>query len=57
MVVAGGAGRRYSPGRPLASEVMIDYMSKGWKAGGYTAGLMPLDGEPHQDGISAKTRM
>src|SRR6476620_741533 len=33
---------------PLASEVIVDYMSGGWKAGGYTVGLIPLDGKPHR---------
>jgi hypothetical protein len=32
---------------PSASEVIVDYMSAGWKAGGYTAGMIPLDGKPH----------
>jgi hypothetical protein len=33
---------------PLASEVIVDYMSQGWKAGGYTAGTIPVDGRPHR---------
>jgi hypothetical protein len=33
---------------PLASEVIVDFMSQGWKAGGYTVGLIPLDSKPHR---------
>src|SRR3954471_17175977 len=33
---------------PPASEVIVDYMSAGWKAGGYTVGLLPIDGKPRK---------
>lgn len=33
---------------PLAAEVIVDYMSKRWKAAGYTAGLIPVDGKRHR---------
>ncbi len=32
---------------PLAIETLVDYMSQTWKAGGYTAGRLPVDGHPH----------
>src|SRR6476620_10220044 len=33
---------------PPAAEVIVDYMSAGWKAGGYTIGLLPIDGKPRK---------
>src|SRR3954453_14277245 len=33
---------------PLGSEVIVDYMSQGWKAGGFTGGLVPVDGKPRR---------
>jgi hypothetical protein len=35
-----------SQGTPPLAEVIVDYMSQGWKAGGFNAGLMPADGKP-----------
>lgn len=33
---------------PPSAEVIVDYMSQGWKAAGYTVGLMQVDGKPHR---------
>jgi hypothetical protein len=42
---------------PLAAEVIVDYMSQSWKAGGYTVGLVPVDGKPHRWRFSYEPNM
>jgi hypothetical protein len=32
---------------PGAAETIVDYMSAGWRAGGFTTGSVPADGKPH----------